>query len=183
MSDLPVRAVITGGPGAGKSTLLAALARQGIVTFPEVARAILKAPGGMDLRAQQPEQFALAMLEAELSAWHAAPAGLSIYDRGFPDIAGFLNLEGRPVPASIDQACRMRRYNGPVFHAPPWRAIYAQDAERTQSWQEAQASGLAVAQAWRAYGYRLIELPRTSVDARLAFVMEHLAADLASPRG
>lgn len=177
-SPVPTRAVITGAPGAGKSALLEALSAQGAATFPEVARAILKAPGGMTLRAERPADFAMAMLDAELAAWDLAGPGVSLYDRGFPDIAGFLKLEGLAVPDGLDHACRALRYNGPVFHARPWRAIYAADDQRIQSWEQAVASGEAVASAWCAYGYTLIDLPFVPVAQRAVFVMEHLSADL-----
>jgi predicted ATPase len=86
----PFRSVITGGPGAGKSTLLREIAVTGITTFPEVARAILQTTEGMALRAERPTAFAKAMFKAEMHAWNLAPAKPSLYDRGFPDIAGFL---------------------------------------------------------------------------------------------
>jgi predicted ATPase len=88
----PLRSVITGGPGAGKSTLLKEIESSGIAIFPEVAREILQAPGGMAMRAERPADFATAMFEAELQAWQTAPSGPSLYDRGFPDIVGFLEL-------------------------------------------------------------------------------------------
>ena len=88
----PRRSVITGGPGAGKSTLLGALAERGIATCPEVARVILKAPCGMEMRASRPGDFALAILEAELEVWSEAKSAVVLYDRGFPDIVGFLAL-------------------------------------------------------------------------------------------
>jgi len=63
------RAVVTGAPGSGKSTLLAEVARRGVATGEEVARAILQAPGGMEMRAKRPTDFALAMLEAHIEPW------------------------------------------------------------------------------------------------------------------
>lgn len=170
----PFRSVITGGPGSGKSTLLQEIAVTGITTFPEVARAILQAPEGMALRAECPTAFAQAMFEAELQAWNAAPVGPSLYDRGFPDIAGFLQLEGLPIPAALERACREFRYNGPVFRAPPWREIYTPDEERIQDWDEAVASDAAVSLAWAHYGYQLIDLPMASVSERVDFVRSYL---------
>ena len=172
----PLRAVITGGPGAGKSTLLAALADEGFATFPEVARDILQAPGGMALRARRPAEFATAMLEAEQTAWFAAEPGWSVYDRGFPDIAGFLELETMAVTSDIDDACRNLRYSGPIFRAPPWRAIYSQDEERIQSWDQAVDSDLAVCAAWNKYGYELVDLPLAPVMDRVQFVRDKLGA-------
>lgn len=176
MAASRIRSAITGGPGAGKSTLLEALARRGIATVPEVARAILQRPGGMDLRARDPAGFARVMYEAERAAYEGAGEGLTLFDRGFPDIVGFLELQDLPIPPEIDSACRGLRYEGPVFHAPPWEEIYAADEERVQTWDEALASDAAVLSAWHRYGYDLIELPRESVAARVGFVEGWLAS-------
>lgn len=172
------RMVVTGGPGTGKSTLIDELARRGLATEPEVARAILRKDGGMALRAGDPAGFADAMFDAELSAYRRAEAGSCpiLFDRGFPDIAGFLHLEGLPVPAAIDRACREFRYEGPIFRAPPWSAIYRRDAERIQDWDAAVASDAAVSAAWREYGYSPIDLPLADPAQRADFVMSHLPA-------
>lgn len=170
MVALRIRSAITGGPGAGKSTLVEALARRGIAAVPEAARIILQQPGGMDLRAHDPEGFARAMFDAERAAFESARTGLTVFDRGFPDIVGFLDLEGLSVPEDMDRACRLLRYEGPVFHAPMWAEIYSGDEERIQTWDEALASDAAVVAAWRRYGYDSIELPRESVISRVRFV-------------
>jgi predicted ATPase len=174
-----LRSVITGGPGAGKSTLLAALADAGVSTFAEVARDILRGPGGMAMRAERPADFAEAMLAAELQAWDAASVGASVYDRGFPDIVGFLQLESLGVPDALDRICRELRYHGPIFRAPPWREIYSPDEERIQSWEEAVASDAAVTAAWKHYGYQPIDLPLKPVPERVLFVRRHLDEALA----
>src|SRR5688572_1416991 len=172
----PCRSVITGGPGTGKSALLEAAARAGFATSGEVARDILREPGGMALRAQDPAGFADAMLARELAAFDAAATrkGPVIFDRGFPDIVGFLALAGLPVSGELDRICRNVRYDGPIFRAPPWRGIYVSDRERIQSWQDACASDRAVSAAWGRYGYSLVDLPFVSVDERLRFLVSAL---------
>jgi predicted ATPase len=172
-----VRAVLTGGPGAGKSTLLEAMRARDVRIVPEAARAILQSPNGMAMRADRPVDFAMAMLDADLAAWHAADSGLSFYDRGFPDIVGFSELEGLRVPASLDRICNENRYSGPIFRASPWFEIYVTDAERTQDWDQAVASDEAVTSAWKRYGYELIDLPQTSVIQRADFVMRRVAGE------
>ena len=157
--------------------MLEELSHRGIATGPEVARTILQAPGGMELRATDPRGFAFAMLEAQLASWRDARDGAEVvvFDRGFPDIAGFLRVEGLEVPAEIDHVCRQYRYDGPIFHAPAWAEIYRQDAERIQSWGGAVASDEAVVAAWCDYGYSPIALPLASPEERARFVCERLA--------
>ncbi len=173
---IPLRSVVTGGPGAGKSSLITLAGNSGLVALPEVAREILQSPGGMEMRAERPLDFAKAMLQREIeafedSAGHSAPV---IFDRGFPDIAGFLELSGLPVPPAVDRACRELRYEGPIFHAPPWQDIYEPDPERIQTWQEALESDAAIVAAWKHYGYDLVKLPLVPPEQRLAFVMRQM---------
>ncbi len=173
---MPPRAVLTGAPGAGKSTLLDAAAAAGIATSPEVARELLQAPGGMELRASDPLAFAEAMLEAHADEFekHVGEPGPVLFDRGFPDVVGFLAVSGLAVPKAVDRACRRLRYAGPILRAPAWRDIYRQDAERIQTWDEAVASDEAVTAAWRRYGYDPLDLPLDTIDARLRFLQKLL---------
>lgn len=167
-------AVLTGAPGAGKTTLLEAAAAAGMRTSHEVARKILQRPGGMDLRASDPLGFADAMLAAHLAELDAQAdvEGPVVFDRGLPDVVGFLDVSGLPVSPEIDRACRTVRYHGPIFRAPAWQDIYRQDAERIQTLAEAIASDEAVIAAWRRYGYEVVDLPLAPVAQRLAFVRQ-----------
>jgi predicted ATPase len=169
------KAVITGAPGAGKSTVLAELGRRGFSVIPEVARSILKRSGGMELRRDDPTGFAEAMLDAQLMAWDCGDnSGPIVFDRGFADIVGFLWVEGLPVSNRIDWTCRELRFDGPVFRASPWEAIYSTDEERIQGWDEAIASDEAVSRAWRCYGYDIVDLPLVSPSDRASFIVDRL---------
>ena len=175
---LPRQAVITGAPGAGKTTLLNAAEAAGYRTSPEVARQLLQSRGGMELRAADPLAFAEAMAEAHLREFerHADHSAPVLFDRGFPDVVGFLDVSGLPVSPTIDRLCRTLRYTGPILRAPAWAAIYVQDAERIQDWEQAVASDEAVTAAWRRYGYDVVDLPLTGVGERLDFMRAWLQA-------
>lgn len=167
--------VITGGPGSGKSTLIDALASLGFTTMPEAGRAIIRdqsAIDGIALPWNDPRAFAELMLSWELRSHRAArgAGGPAIFDRGVPDIVGYLRFCGLPVPPHLDKAARIFRYNRMVFVAPPWPEIFGQDGERKQTWQEAEATYKAMVEAYPAYGYELVPLPLASVDERAAFV-------------
>lgn len=116
------------------------------------------------------------MLERDLAS-HAAPCSASgpvFFDRGLPDIAGYRALSSLPACAMTDAACRAYRYNRHVFIAPPWPAIYTNDAERRQTLAEAERTYRAMTAIYPAFGYELVELPRASVAERVAFVLRHL---------
>ena len=126
----------------------------------------------MALRRADPLAFAEAMIEAHAREYerHANAPGPVVFDRGFPDVVGFLDVSGLPVPKAVERACRTLRYSGPILRAPAWAEIYVQDAERIQDWDQAVASDEAVTAAWLRYGYDVIALPLVPVAKRLEFV-------------
>ncbi len=171
--------VFTGGPGSGKSTLIDALEQHGYARSDEAGRGIIQDQVAIDgpvLPWRDRQAFAEAMLGWELRSYRMAQRhpGPVLFDRGVPDVIGYLRLCGLPVPDHLLRAAAAFRYRQQVFIAPPWPAIYRQDAERKQSLDEAERTYHAVAQAYRDCGYTLIELPRADVAARVRFVCERI---------
>lgn len=171
--------VLTGGPGSGKTTLLAALAEAGLATMPEAGRAIIRDQiriGGTGWHGQDRRLFAELMLGWEMRSWQAAQAveGPVFFDRGIPDVIGYLSLyEGR-VPAHVTRAARLYRYHPTVLLAPPWPEIFEQDEDRGQDFDEAVATAQAMEQAYAEAGYDLLPLPLAPVAERVDFVLELL---------
>ena len=169
--------VLTGGPGSGKSTLIAALNGAGFAGSVEAGRAIIKSQAAIDgpaLPWKNPALFTELMLSWEMQSYETARAseGVRFFDRGIPDLIGYLRLCELAVPDHITQAARLYPYNGTVFLLPAWPAIFAQDSERKQSLEEAERTFHAVAGAYAECGYDLVEVPRASVDERCRFVLD-----------
>lgn len=59
---------------------------------------------------------------------------------------------------------------GGFFLTPYWEAIFAQDAERKQDREEAQATGKVMAETYARFSYQLIEMPMTGVEERADLV-------------
>ncbi|MER7400122.1 AAA family ATPase [Streptomyces sp. NPDC000151] len=178
--------VLTGGPGAGKSTLIDRLAALGYARSEEAGRGVIRdqvAVGGRGLPWADPELFAELMLCWELRSYRLAaqPQGHSnaceqspgpvFFDRGLPDVVGYLRLQGLPVPAHVHAAAQTYRYHRQVYVAPFWPEIYAADAERKQSPEEAERTCRVMVETYAEYGYEPIELERAPVEERVRAVL------------
>lgn len=168
--------IITGGPGGGKTTLIDALAERGHSRTLEAGRFIIQAQveiGGSGLHTGDQALFAELMLMHEIRNYHEAltTPGLVFFDRGVPELAGYLPMVGLPLPQHFQRAAERYRYNKLVFLTPPWREIYANDAERKQDWAEAVRSYEHCRAVYLAQGYETVDLPKASVAARAEFVL------------
>ena len=95
------------------------------------------------------------------------------FDRGIPDIIGYLHLEGVPVPERKVQIARRFRYRRSVFVCPSWPEIYTTDDERRHSKEMAERTYRAMVEVYADLNYELVEVPRLSVGERMRFVREH----------
>ena len=173
--------VLTGGPGAGKTTLIGALAHAGFAVAPEAGRHVIQAEqaqGGTALPWIDPLAFAQAMLAHDAESYarlRTAPEPV-FCDRGIPDVIGYLRLEGTPIPEAMWRAARAHPYQARVFICPPWRAIYATDSERRQTWDVAERTYAAMVGVYTELGYTLVEVPRAPLDTRVKFVREAVSS-------
>ncbi len=175
------RVLITGCSGGGKSTLLSALRERGFTTVEEPGRRIVEAAlssGSTTLLPWvDPEAFllrALALAREDLARYPDPPDWV-FFDRGIIDAASALaQMRRRPL---LDWFADVPDYFSTVFFAPPWPEIYAQDAARAHSLEQALDESRRLRHDLPTLGYRLVELPKTAVDSRVTFVLRELGSD------
>ena len=175
--------VISGGPGSGKSTLIDALESTGFARSVEAGRAIIQHQskiGGNALPWADRALFAELMLSWEMRSYdlELERKGPVFFDRGVPDVIGYLTLCGLPVPEHMRRAASMIQYNRTVFLAPPWEAIFGQDAERKQDFDEALRTFKVMEETYRGLGYEIALLPKSTVQERVNFIRKTLPSDL-----
>ena len=171
-----LRIIISGGPGTGKSTLLAALASQGEVCCEEVSRQVIreqKAQDGRLLPWFNLEPFAQECLRRmKMQLAESKSHARVFFDRGFPDVTGYMRHGGLTPPDELRIASRA--YSPLVFFAPPWREIFVNDTERPQTYDVSLALSEQIRRAYVEFGFRVIDLERTSIGNRVRQVLEQI---------
>lgn len=170
--------VISGSSGAGKSTLIEELAHRGYAVVREAGRQLAAeqyAIGGVALPGT--ELFGHLLLSRSMYLYNqvleAGVNGAVFFDRSIIEPIAYWHSTGQMAP-HLSRAVERFRYATDVFMAPPWPEIFEKDAERKHSYDPQQKEYARLIDAFEAFGYRLITLPKTSVDARADFVEAHV---------
>lgn len=175
--DKPNFFLLTGGPGVGKTAIIEELRRRGERVVEETHRRVIReqvASGGSAVPWLDEAAYLERTAREDIAIFEAM-AHLDervFFDRGVLDS---LPPSGEPRPWHA-QAMRSRRYNRCVFAPPPWEAIYGQDEERKQSFEECCATHEAILRLCRTWGYEPVEVPRAGVGERADFVLQIAAA-------
>lgn len=169
------RVLFVGGPGAGKTAVLGVLAKQGYAVAADSAREIIRERRSQGLSPRPgPDEFARQILERDIAAYRNASEPLTFYERGVPDSVGQLLACG-----AIDSAAGQRLlddypYEEPAFVFPAWEEIYDTDAERDHTFEHAVAVYEHTRSIYSEFGYRLVEVPKVTVEERAGFVLQAL---------
>ena len=166
--------VLSGCSGGGKTTLLDELARRGHRTVPEPGRRIVAgalAGDGGPLPWDDPVAFAHRAIALALADREAAGDGWAIFDRSLIDAVAAL-----PPSAARVALLGAHWYHARVFLVPPWRDLFANDAERRHGFGDAVAEYERLLRAYPQAGYAVSVLPRVSIGRRVDAIEDHMAA-------
>lgn len=177
MRFTPQLVVISGCSGGGKSALLQELAGRGHQIFEEPGRKIVKqqlATGGDALPWLDVARFAERCIDVALDYIATPRTGLAFCDRSMVDAMSGLEHLGLPAPAKAIAALRAAPYHRIVFLTPPWRELFAADAERRHSFEDACSEYERLLIAYPRFGHKTVVLPKLSIEARADFILSCL---------
>ncbi len=101
-------------------------------------------------------------------------SSIYFFDRGLLDAICYMRMQKITISTHMLDQIAKYRYANPVFVLPPWPEIYQKDTERKQDWKEAKSTFAQMKEAYVAFGYQVIELPKSSVTDRAEFILNHI---------
>ena len=170
---------LIGGPGTGKTTLINALKAKGFACMEEISRQVtLEAQQkGIDqLFLEDPLLFSEHLLLGRQNQFLKADDlnhEIVFFDRGLPDVVAYLDYLKSSYPESFKTICSQHKYNH-IFILKPWKAIYEQDNERYETFEQALIIHNFLMETYTSYGYSIIEIPFGTVQERIDFILDHL---------
>lgn len=170
------RVVITGGPATGKTSLVNALSNKGHSTFYEVAREMIKEQLSISSNKVPWDDvtgFSKLVLNKQIHHFNEASKDLTFYDRGIPDIIGYMNHGNQVLFDELITHSETLRYSH-VFILPPWEEIYATDNERRETFEEAKNLYDSINKAYSSLNYQPIVVPKINIEERIKFILSYL---------
>jgi predicted ATPase len=171
--------IITGCSGGGKSAIIDALKARGFLGVDEAGRQIVQEQmriGGDGTPWQDQMKFRELLLSRYIDLFQQVTERTRpvFFDRGIPELIMFSWLLNVPFPQPYRIAAEQYRYSRKVFIVPPWPEIFKTDEERRHSYEDALAMYRLTPEAYREFGYELIEVPKAPVSERVEFILSHV---------
>lgn len=171
------RIVISGCSGGGKSALLAELGMRGVTVFLEPGRMVVEAElgsGGTNLPWENELGFAERVIAIAIDQWTAAQSDICFYDLSLLDAVTWFERRKQVVPPVVAKLVDQYHYYKTVVFAPPWQDIFASDAARRHTFEDALAEYHALSLSYPAKGYDLVILPKTGIAERADWLLDRV---------
>lgn len=172
------KVIISGGPGFGKTSIINELEHRNFECMHEVSRAIIKEQletGGDILPWKNLSTFSRLLFERRVKQFdEASENNWVFFDRGLPDIIAYMGKEELEIPSNYLNKIQVCNYYPNVFIVPPWKEIYAKDAERKEDFNTASSLHQYITDTYNNLGYNTVILPQVSVQERVNFILNYI---------
>ncbi|MCG0017653.1 AAA family ATPase [Winogradskyella immobilis] len=182
----PKKIVITGGPATGKTAIIDNLNAKGYVCFEEVIRKltseaqdsgdITEAHSNPIALVSDSEKFNTTLINLRVDDFKASEnlkTDISFFDRGMPDVLAYMSYFNQPIGKTYKEICKTYIYDY-VFILPPWKAIFTDDKERFETFEQATDIYHKLKETYKQFGYQIIEVPQESIEERTLFILAQL---------
>lgn len=178
---MPLKIVLTGAPGTGKSTVISLLLKDGFFCMEEISREIIKEAeelGKKNYFLSEPIVFSQAILDKRIAQYQKSQhnnVDFCFFDRGIPDVTAYLNHVNCEFPEHFTQALETHIYDL-VFVFPPWRAIYTNDNERFETYEESILIDQSIVDEYKKKHPKVIYVPFGTPKERASFILKECYA-------
>jgi len=174
--------VISGGPGSGKSTLVGLLRRKGYKCVDEFSRTLIENAqkmGENNIFKSQPLYFSEEVWKERKKQYEKFKPEINktqgpyiFFDRGLHDVVAYLDCIG--VPYDSQQFDPSAFPYDMAMLLPPWKAIYSQDNERKEDFEEAEKLYFYIKKIYQKYKIPIVEIPFESPEVRISILLDYL---------
>ena len=182
----PKKIVITGGPATGKTAIIDNLITKGYNCFEEVIRKLTaEAQGSGDITeahsnpialVSDSEAFNTTLINLRIDDFKAADqleVDISFFDRGMPDVLAYMSYFNQKISTEFIDICNNYKYDC-VFLLPPWKAIFTDDEERFETFEQAIDIYHQLKDTYQQFGYSVIEVPFGTIEERSNYIIKQL---------
>tara|TARA_B100001250_G_scaffold83417_1_gene68824 strand:+ start:21160 stop:21669 length:510 start_codon:yes stop_codon:yes gene_type:complete len=164
--------IITGAPGTGKSSIINELKKRTFNCIDEHARQVISKK-----RYTQSEIIACENIIANMRTqeYLTSPKEcVCFFDRSVLDCVAYLKINNLDPDPEIHENIKICNFNTTVFYTPIWEEIYKTDNERKENIKQAREIEVSILKTYRLYGYKLVQIPKTTIIARADFIISKI---------
>ncbi len=182
----PKRIVITGGPATGKTAIIDYLRSKGLPCFEEVIRKLTAAAqdsGDITESHSNPitlvsdsEKFNTTLINLRINDYLASEelkTDFCFFDRGMPDVLAYMLYFQQSIGTEFVEICEKHTYDH-MFLLPPWKAIFTDDEERFETFEQAMDIYHHLRDMYSNFGHHVIEVPFGTVDNRANYILNSI---------
>ena len=164
--------IITGAPGTGKTSIINELKKRTFNCIDEYARKVIS-----KTRHTHSEIIACENIIANMRTQeylNSPKDRLCFFDRSALDCVAYLKINNLDPTSEIHKNIKICNFNTTVFYTPIWERIYKNDNERKENIKQARKIEAFILETYRAYGYKLVQIPKLTITERADFIISKI---------